>query len=165
MTSQQLIKMTGWDILRENAIQIIMYILGTAIMAMLWWPLGIIYLVYGIASNFLCMAWVCPYCGHYYPGTCKAGFHILSGRRFKAQPGRTFGSEFRRRSWVLYPGWFLPPLVALYLLITAFSWITLALLVVFCVVAFWWLPESSKKHCEGCETEDCPRRPKPIKVQ
>jgi len=61
---------------------------------------------------------------------------------------------------VLYPGWFLPPLVALYLLVTAFSWWTVALLVVFCVVAFWLLSEISKKHCENCETVDCPRYPK-----
>lgn len=164
MTLLQPVKITTWDILRENALQIIMYILGTVITSLTWWPLGIIYLAYGIASNFLYMAWVCPYCGHYYPGTCRAGFHILSGRRFKTQPGRTFGSEFRRRSWVLYPGWFLPPIIAVSLLFTHFTWLMLVLLTVFCIVAFWLLPETSKKHCEGCETADCPRRPKQAKL-
>jgi hypothetical protein len=32
----------------------------------------------------------------------------------------------------------------------------------FCVVGFWVLPEASKKHCDGFETVDCPRRPKPL---
>ena len=151
---------TVWTILRENALQILMYLIGTVLTTLLWWPLGIIYLAYSLLSNYLYMAWICPYCGHYGLHTCAAGFDILSGGRSKPRPGRTFGTEFRRKSWVLYPGWFLPPLVAIYLLITAFSWWMAGLLVVFCVIAFWLLPEISKKHCENCETVDCPRYPK-----
>jgi len=154
------LRRTPWTILQENFLQILMYIIGTVVTALLWPPLGIIYLVYSLLSNVLYMAWICPYCGHYGLHTCAAGFDILSGGRFKPRPGRTFGTEFRRKSWVLYPGWFLPPLVAMSLLVTDFSWWTVALLVVFCVVAFWLLPETSKKHCENCETVDCPRYPK-----
>jgi hypothetical protein len=153
-------KRNAWTILRENALQILMYILGTLLLGLVWWPLGLVYLVYSLFSNVLYMAWICPYCGHYLLGTCAAGFDILSRKRFKPQPGRTFGSEFRRRSWVLYPGWFLPPLAGLYLLIAHFSWLPMALLGFFCVDAFWLLPEVSKKHCENCETVDCPRYPK-----
>ena len=165
MTSPDPTKRSPWSILRENALQILMYILGTILLSLAWWPLGVVYLAYSLFSNVLYMAWICPYCGHYSLGTCAAGFDILSGRRFKTRPGKTFGTEFRRRSWVLYPGWFLPPVAGVYLLFTAFSWITLALLAVFCMVAFWLLPEVSKKHCEACETVDCPRYPKNKKVQ
>jgi hypothetical protein len=151
---------TLWTIVRENAQQILMYIIGTLITT-LWWPaLGILYLVYSLFSNYLFMAWICPYCGHYGLGTCAAGFDILSDGRFKPRPGRTFGTEYRRWVWVLFPGWFLPPLVALYLLFTAFSWWMVTLLALFCVVAFWLLPKNSRKHCENCETVDCPRYPK-----
>src|SRR5512140_3663819 len=115
------------SILRENALQILMYILGTFLTGLIWWPLGLLYLAYSLYSNYLYMAWICPYCGHYLLGTCAAGFDILSRRKFRPIPGRTFGTEFRRRSWVLYPGWFLPPIAGLYLLFTAFSWIVLAL--------------------------------------
>ena len=153
------------SILRENALQIIMYILGTAIIGVIWWPLGLVYLAYSLFSNYLYMAWICPYCGHYVLGTCAAGFDILSQKRFKARPGRTFGTEFRRKSWVLYPGWFLPPLASFYLLVFNFSWIVLALLAAFCVVGFWLLPKVSQKHCENCETVDCPRYPKHKKIQ
>jgi hypothetical protein len=159
MTTHALPKRTPWTILRENALQLTMYLLGTLLIGGLSWPLGGVYLAYSLASNWLYMAWVCPYCGHYGLGTCAAGFDLLSGRRFKPQPGRTFGQAFRRRSWVLYPGWFLPPLVGLFLLISSFSWLALALLAAFCVDAFWLLPLASRSHCAACETVDCPRYP------
>jgi hypothetical protein len=154
------IKITTIDILRENAYQIVMYILGAVLIGWLWPPLAPVYLAYCVASNVMYMAWVCPYCGHYSLGTCRAGFHILSGRRFKPQLGKTFARQFRHNVYVIAPGWFLPPIAALYLLATGFSWLTLAMTALFCVVAFWLLPASSQKHCENCETVDCPRRPK-----
>lgn len=160
MTTFDPTKRTIWSILQENALQIIMYILGMVLLSRVWWPLGPVYLVYSLFSNYLYMKYICPYCGHYGLGTCAAGFDLISGHRFKPLPGRTFGTEFRTKSWLLYPGWFLPPVAALYLLITGFSWIILGLTVVFCVVAFWLLPEVSKSHCENCETVDCPRYPK-----
>ena len=159
------LKRNTWTILRENSLQILMYILGSMLIGLIWWPLGLVYLAYSLYSNVLYMAWICPYCGHYALGTCAAGFDILSRKRFKPQPGKTFGSEFRRKSWVLYPGWFLPPVAGLYLLVFQFSWVSLALLAIFCVDAFWLLPEVSKKHCENCETVDCPRYPKNRKIR
>lgn len=153
--------MNARDIVRENALQIVMYLLGALLTALAWMPLAPLYIIYAVASNSLYMARVCPYCGHYAPGTCPAGFHILSARRFKPKAGRAFAGEFRRNLWIMVPGWFVPPIAAACLLATDFSWTVLALLVVFCLVAFWWLPESSKSHCDGCETADCPRRPKP----
>jgi Ca2+/Na+ antiporter len=162
-TTKTFLHMNAWDILRENGLQIIMYILGAIMVGWISGWLAVVYLAYSILSNVLYMAWVCPYCGHYSLGTCPAGFHILSGRRFKARLGRTYGSQFRRNVYVMAPGRFLPPIAGLYLLLTRFSWSVLILLVAFCVVGFWWLPESSKKHCEGCETLDCPRHPKTVK--
>lgn len=147
-------------LLRENAFQIAMYLLGTALTGLLWPPLGVFYLLSSLGANYLYMAWICPYCGHYVLGTCAAGFDLLSGQRFQPRPGRTFGTEFRRRVWVLYPGWFLPPLASLFLLLSHFAWSILILLAVFCVVAFWLLPAAAQKHCVQCETADCPRYPK-----
>jgi hypothetical protein len=153
-------RMSSWDILRENALQIAMCILGAILIGLFWWPLALAYLAYSVLANVLYMAWVCPYCGHYQLGTCPAGFDILSGRRFKAHPGKTFGTEFRSKVYILVPGWLLPPIAGMYLLLVDFSWVALGLVAAFCLVGFWWLPESSKKHCQGCETVDCPRRPK-----
>jgi hypothetical protein len=164
MTTLRPAKSTLWYILRENALQILMYILGAVIIGLVWWPLAIVYLALAIATNIFYMVWVCPYCGHYALGTCAAGFDLLSGRRFKAKLGRTFRGQFRLGTVVVGIGWFLPPLAAAYLLIVHFSWAVLGLLAVFCVVAFWLLPEVSKKHCAGCEMVDCPRYPKTKKA-
>jgi len=150
----------AWTILRENALQIVMYLLGAVLSGLLWPLLGGIYFAYGLFSNYLYMAWVCPYCGHYRLASCAAGFDLLSAGRFRPRPGRSFGSEFRRRSWVLYPGWFLPPVAGLYLLLSDFSWPVAVLLLVFCLDAFWLLPKAAQKHCAACETSDCPRYPK-----
>jgi len=139
------LKRNIWTILRENGLQILMYILGSMLIGLIWWRLGLVYLAYSLYSNVLYMAWICPYCGHYGLGTCAAGFDILSR--------------------VLYPGWFLPPVAGLYLLVFQFSWVSLALLAIFCLDAFWLLPEVSKKHCKNCETVDCPRYPKDRKIR
>lgn len=160
MTHARPMKMSAIDILRENALQLALYLLGALLAGLAWWPLAPLYLAYCALSNWLYMAWVCPYCGHYQLHTCPAGFDILSGGRFTKQPGKTFGSEFRRNVYVLVPGWVLPLLAGLYLLWRDFFWPVLGLLVAFGVIGFWWLPESSKKHCQGCETVDCPRRPR-----
>lgn len=165
MTTTHPFQLNSRDILRENALQLVMYALGALLTGLAWWPLSVMYLAYCALSNVLYMAWVCPYCAHYRLGTCRAGFHVLSAGRFQPKPGRTFRSEFRKNIIVLFPGWFLPPIVAIYLLVNSFNWPVLALLVAFCIIGFWLLPEASKKHCEGCETLDCPRRPKALRIQ
>lgn len=149
------------SILRENALQLLMYLLGIALTAMIGWLLAVLYILLAIGSNIFYMYWVCPYCGHYAPGTCRAGFDLLSGQRFRRRGNRTFGGQFRLGTIVVGSGWFVPPIAAIYLLVTDFSWWVVGLLIIFCAVAFWLLPEFSKSHCENCETLDCPRRPKP----
>ena len=73
------------SVLQENASLIIMYLLGTILVARVWWPLGWLYLAYCVLSNVLYMAWVCPYCPHYAAATCCAGYYLLSTRRFRAK--------------------------------------------------------------------------------
>jgi hypothetical protein len=158
-------KLTVGYILRENALQIIMYILGAIITGLIWWPLAIIYLAIAVATNIFYMYWVCPYCGHYALGTCAAGFDWLSGKHFKAKLNRTFRGQFSLGTVVVGIGWFLPPIAAVSLIIVHFSWLVLTLLTAFSVIGFWLLPESSKKHCDGCETVDCPRRPKKMQAK
>lgn len=143
--------------IRENAALVGMYLLGAILVSLLWWPGGLIYLAYGIASNILHMAWVCPYCAHYAAGTCPAGYHLFFGGRFRPQPGKTFRGQFNRGVIVLAPGWFVPPLVGGYALVTGFSWLELALVLLFCLAAFVILPTDSQRHCRSCDNRDCPR--------
>jgi hypothetical protein len=83
MTTTHPFQVNARDILRENALQLIMYALAALLTGLAWWPLLVMYLACCALSNLLYMAWVCPYCAHYSLGTCPAGFHILSSRRFK----------------------------------------------------------------------------------
>jgi hypothetical protein len=114
MTVNALPRLSLLSILRENAALILMYALGTWLVAPLGWLFALLYLGYAALSNALYMAWVCPYCPHYPLGTCPAGFHILSGGRFKAKPGRKYSQEFKQKVPVLFPGWFVPPMLGLY---------------------------------------------------
>ena len=155
-------KSTVRSILRENAWQLVMYALGIALCALWHWALALVYILLCGVSNILFMKWVCPYCAHYGMGTCKAGFHILSGGRFKPTPGRTFGQQFRRFVIVMVPGWLIPPLIGILLLVDHFSWPVLILLGLFCLVGFVILPKDARRHCEDCPMMDCPRRPKKL---
>ena len=149
--------MSTGSLVRENAALICMYLLGTVLLSLLSWPVGLLYLAYCLASNLLYMAWTCPYCAHYAAATCPAGYHLLFGGRFRAQPGKAFREQFRRGVTILTPGWLLPPLAGGYLLITSFSWLGLVLVLLFCVVGFLVLPMDSRRHCAGCANRDCPR--------
>lgn len=148
------------SLLRENAWQLILYLLGTVLVWRLSWLLAVIYLAYSLLSNVWYMAYVCPYCAHYGLGTCRAGFHLLSGGRFKPRPGHSFAAQFRRNVAVMIPGWFVPPFVAIYLLLRAFSWPLLVMLIAFCLIGFVILPKDAQRHCQECEMVDCPRRPR-----
>lgn len=147
------------SLLRENAWQLVMYALGVTLVGLFNWPLAGIYLGYSLLSNVLYMALVCPYCSHYHLGTCRAGFHLLSRQSFKPQPGRTFAGQFKRFVVMMVPGWFVPPIVGVILLVQDFSWLLLILTGVFCLVGFVILPKDSQRHCQDCEMTDCPRRP------
>jgi hypothetical protein len=151
---------TPLSVLRENAWQLVMYILGVILVGMINYPLAGAYLGYSLLSNVLYMALICPYCNHYHLGTCHAGFHLLSRQIFKPQPGRTFAGQFKRFVVVMVPGWFVPPIAGVYLLVRDFSWLALILTALFCLVGFVILPKDSQRHCQDCEMEDCPRRPR-----
>jgi hypothetical protein len=152
-------KITFWSILRENAVLLLMYLLGAVLFWLIQPVFALAYLGYAIFSNALFMAWVCPCCPHYSLATCPAGFHILSGGIFKRKTGWTYQGQFRKGVLVIGLGWFLPPSAALYILVRDFSWGALALGVIFCLVGFWWLPSVSKQHCDSCDNLECPRRP------
>ena len=155
-------KPTIQSILRENAWQLVMYALGITLCAFWGWLLVLAYIFLCVISNFLFMKWVCPYCAHYGMGTCKAGFHLLSGGRLKPAPGRTFGEQFRGFVIVMVPGWLIPPVAGILFLVKDFSWLVLVIVTLFCISGFLILPKDSQRHCEECPMTDCPRRPKKL---
>lgn len=141
----------------ETAALVVMLAAGTALAALLWWPLGLVYVGVYVACNLLFMAWICPYCPHCEARTCHSGYHHIA-RFFRRKEGRGFEEQFRRNVAVMAPVWALPPLVGLYLLVARFTWIALTLLVVFCLFGFVVLPAASKGICARCaNAAECPR--------
>ena len=149
-----------WPIVRENTALVAMYALGVVLTLLLWWPLALIYLGYALFSNLLYMARVCAYYAHYSTATCHAGYHLFSGGRFQAKEGRDFAGQFRRNVVLLFPGWFVPPIAGVYLLYKDMTWLVATVMVIFLLVGFVILPRDSRRYCEGCENEGCPRRGK-----
>jgi len=137
--------------------RVALYILGAILSAFVWCPLGLIYLGYCWSSVVLYMALVCPYCYHHEARTCPAGYHHISKRFFSPRKGGDFGTQFKY-TVVMYPGWALPPVLGVYLLITEFSWNIFVIVSLFCLVGFWILPKTSNRYCKTCENaENCPR--------
>jgi hypothetical protein len=146
------------SIARENATLVAMYVLGTVLTLLLWWPLALIYLGYAVLSNLLYMAWVCAYCVHYSTASCPAGYHLFRRGRLRAKEGREFAGQFRRNMVLLFPGWFVPPIAGAYLLWKDMSWLVVGVLTVFLLVGFVVLPRDSRRYCETCKNEGCPRK-------
>ena len=158
MSNKVISKISLRSILRENAALAAMYVLGIVITTLLWWPLGLIYLGYALFSNLLYISRVCAYCAHYGTATCPAGYHLFFGGRFRRKEGRDFAGQFKRNVIVLYPGWFVPPIVGFYILHEGFSWAVTVTIAGFLLVGFVILPRDSARYCEKCENKECPRR-------
>jgi signal transduction histidine kinase len=143
-------------VLRENGKLVVMYGLGAAVVGMLWWPLALFYLGYCALSIFLFIALICPYCGNYHTRSCPNAYHLLS--IFRPKEGRKFADQFNRYVYVTFPAWFAPPAVGLYLLIVNFSWVVLALVVLFGLFGFVVVPRLSRDVCASCKNaRNCPR--------
>ncbi len=153
-------KFSFWSALLDNGKLVVMYGVGTVLIGLLWWPLALLYVGYCLFSLAVFVATLCPYCFRSAAGTCPSGYHLIVARYFPPRPDRTFARQFKRNVMVMLPVWFAPPLAGLVLLITRFSWQALALLVLFCVVAFVILPYISNQHsCKDCENaSQCPWR-------
>jgi hypothetical protein len=152
------VKPSPGAMLRENALLIALHVLGAVLVSALWWPLAPIYLGVGLAAVGLYAVRVCPHCLHYAAATCPAGYPLLSGRHLAAREGPDFAQQFRRGTMLLYPTWFVPPIVGVMVLVRAWSWYVLGLLALFCLLGFWFLPRASRRLCADCDNRDCPRR-------
>lgn len=144
----------------DNGKMAVLYGLGTALLWLLWPPLGLAYLLYSLSSLLIFIATLCPYCYRSTAQSCPSGYHLITARFFPPRPERTFARQFRLNVVLMLPVWFAPPLAGLVLLLTRFSWLALVLLVLFCVVAFVILPYISNQHsCKNCENaSQCPWR-------
>ena len=129
------------------------FVVGSGISA---WGLiaGCAYLAYGAAGAFWIIIFVCPYCRYWNTRACPCGYGRIAARFRKKEPIECFSEKFKKHIPVIVPLWLIPVLVGVPLLISTFSWLLLALLVLFAFEAFVVLPLVSTKH--GCK--ECPQR-------
>ena len=146
--------------LTHNIPYIGMTVLGTAVFVVgsgvaVWGLIaGAVYLAYGAAGALWIMVFVCPYCRYWNTRACPCGYGRIAARFRAKEPVECFDEKFKKHIPVIVPLWFLPLLAGVPLLVLAFSWLLLALLVIFALDAFVVLPMVSARH--GCK--ECPQR-------
>jgi hypothetical protein len=139
-----------------------MYLIGAVILGIIWWPLAVIFVELCILSLILHMALICPYCYHYGTNTCPSGYGLVATRMFVPNKGGDFKTMFKRYIAIVFPGWLLPLVGGIYLLITDFQYIYLGLFLLFVIDGFLILPLVSRKYgCKKCmNRNNCPWGPK-----
>ncbi|MBN2534189.1 MAG: hypothetical protein JXB88_14965 [Spirochaetales bacterium] len=148
----------SWLIALDNIPTLVLFGLGAVILAQWGIIFGITHAVYAVLSILWFWAKICPYCHSFGTRSCPCGYGIISAKLFKKKSGKNFSRIFKKNIPVLFPAWFVPPVIGIYLLISRFSYVTLLYLVLFCFTGFFVIPFVSK--IAGCKTcrikEDCP---------
>jgi hypothetical protein len=148
----------------NNIPYITMTLLGTVIFIVafgnLVWALTAAgaYLIYGIAGAFWIMVFVCPYCRYWNTRLCPCGYGRIAAKFRSKSDVDCFSEKFKKHIPVIVPLWFIPILAGGPVLVSRFSWLLLALLIIFALDAFVVLPLVSTQHgCKECPQKDtCP---------
>ena len=113
------------------------------------------YLVFSVGFFW---AKICPYCHHYNTLACPCGYGVISAKLFKKRQDRSFIKVFKRNLVIVFPNWFVPFAIAIYLLVTRYTHQILFLTIAFSLIGFVVIPLISRfVGCKNCEIkEDCP---------
>ncbi|MFC2151722.1 hypothetical protein ACFLSE_04270 [Bacteroidota bacterium] len=147
-----------WLVLLDNIPTLTMYILGSVIISFVSANYSLVFITYSLVSIIWFWARICPYCHYHGTFGCPCGYGIISSKFFQRKEGFSFRKVFKRNIIVLFPSWFIPPAVGIYLLIKNYSLGLLILVICFAIVGFVLIPIISKKvGCKDCEIkDDCP---------
>lgn len=147
-----------WLVLLDNIPTIFLFILGFLIINIISNVAAILYTIYAVVSVIWFWARICPYCHHFETYACPCGYGFISSRLFSRKDSSLFQKVFKRNILIVFPNWFIPLFVGLYLLIRQYSVKILVLLIIFSIVGFLIIPLISKLvGCKNCEIkEDCP---------
>ena len=147
-----------WLVALDNVPTAVMFMLGVALLWLVWWPLAVVFLVYCCLSIVLFLGLICPYCHHFDTKACPCGYGAIAPRLFERRGGADFRVVFRQRIGIMFPAWIVPFCVGVYLLWLDPSQYVLGLILAFCLVGFVLIPAISRfVGCKGCEVRDeCP---------
>jgi hypothetical protein len=147
-----------WLVLLDNLPTLLLIGIGAIIISFASTIGTIMYLSYSIFSIIWFWARICTTCDFYDTRSCPCGYGRISSFLFKKQEHKSFKKAFKRNIIVLFPWWFIPPLLGMYILIKEFSTLLLSLVIAFCIVGFIIIPFISRfVGCKNCsEKENCP---------
>lgn len=147
-----------WLVLLDNIPTLFLFILGFLIINMVSLAGAVIFGAYALFSVVWFWAKICPYCHHYGTYACPCGYGAISPLFFKKRDSKSFRKVFRRNLVIVFPNWFVPSGVAIYLLIEHYSAEILILAIIFSIIGFIIIPVISKQvGCKNCEIkDDCP---------
>ncbi|MDP4223266.1 MAG: hypothetical protein Q8868_08140 [Bacteroidota bacterium] len=145
-------------VLLDNIPTLLLFILGFLIIYRVSAAGAVLFGGYIIFSVVWFWARICPYCHHYNTLACPCGYGAISPKLFRKKSDKSFKKVFRRNIVVVFPNWFIPLAAALYLILTGYTSLVLALTVSFVLIGFVIIPLISKLvGCKNCEIrEDCP---------
>ena len=142
----------------DNLPMLIMWVLGAIIFSYFGWLAFLTYIVYCLFSIVWFVRYICTYCLNSRLGRCVGGLGNIAAALFVSNPPRLFRRQFAWNIAILFPVWFVPAIVAIYILLIDFSYAMLVLLVTFSIISFVILPMASKKStCDDCTMKNvCP---------
>jgi hypothetical protein len=148
----------SWLVFLDNLPTAIMFLLGTMLVGIVWWPLTIFMLIYNLSSIVMFWAFICRYCRHFGTRACPCGYGVIASRYFGRIEESNFRRVFRKNIAIMYPCWFIPLGAGIYLLYARFSADLLMIFVAFAIVGFVMIPAISRfVGCKGCDLkEQCP---------
>ena len=147
-----------WLILLDNVPTLTMFILGTIIISEISVIGAAGYLSYAFFSIVWFWAKICTYCYHYGSKSCPCGYGVVSSKLFKRRFDNSFIKVFKGNLGIVFPNWFVPFGVAMYLLVTQYTQHIFILTLAFSFIGFVVIPVISKYvGCKSCEIKDeCP---------
>ena len=151
-------KIPLWLVLIDNIPTLVLIIIGIVIINHLSSSGAVIYAIYAFASILWFWAKICPFCHKFGTQACPCGYGIISSKLFKRRDPHSFQKVFKRNIFIVFPNWFVPLGIAIYILIMDYSVRVLYLTIIFSLVGFIIIPLISKQvGCKNCELkEDCP---------
>jgi hypothetical protein len=151
-------KIPLWLVLLDNIPTIILFALGFVIIYQISTIGAIFFGFYALFSIVWFWAKICPFCHHYNTLACPCGYGAISSKLFKKRDDKSFKKVFKQNIGIVFPNWFIPFGIAVYLLVIRFSKEILILTIAFSLIGFIVIPLISKLvACKNCEIkEDCP---------
>ena len=121
------------------------------------WGLAAAYALYAIIGAMWIIIFVCPYC-HNFGDECFSGHGQVSAKLMKKKDEGRFVEEFKRNIPVIIPIYILPVIFGAAMLIIAFSWVVLTLIILFALNSFILSPRISMRYaCSRCSVrKECP---------